>query len=68
MSSARAGGLRYHGVETISDMCGMWSSGLCYHFPHGSKVQEGDYFGLKSIKPDNPELIIKPLNRVNSGG
>ena len=27
-----------------------------------------DNFGLKSIKPENLELIVKPLNRVNSGG
>ena len=27
-----------------------------------------DNFGLKSIKPEHLELIIKPLNRVNSGG
>ena len=25
-------------------------------------------FGLKSIKPGTLELIIEPLNRVNSGG
>ena len=27
-----------------------------------------DNFGLKSIKPENLELIIEPLNRVNSRG
>ena len=27
-----------------------------------------DNFDLKSIKPENLELIIEPLNRVNSGG
>ena len=27
-----------------------------------------DNFGLESINPENLEVIIKPLNRVNSGG
>ena len=27
-----------------------------------------DKFSLKSIKPENLELIIEPLNRDNSGG
>jgi len=31
-------------------------------------VVKVDNFGLKSIKPENLELIIEPLNRVNSRG